>query len=217
MKRFGLLIPSSNVVLEALIKKTKSDATIHVARLGVLDVKLDKTSRAQFELEIQLDAAKLLCDAKVDTIVWGGTSASWLGIENDLRFVDQMQHKTGVPTGSCVLEINRQLDLLGARRLGIVTPYTADVADHIKRNYESLGYEITAVANDGGDQSNDFASLTQDTISQMIKNVAVTQPDAIVIMCTNVAGAALAQTMQEDIGCPIIDSAAATLAAFEQF
>ena len=134
MKRFGLLIPSSNVVLEALIKKTKSDATIHVARLGVLDVKLDKTSRAQFELEIQLDAAKLLCDAKVDTIVWGGTSASWLGIENDLRFVDQMQHKTGVPTGSCVLEINRQLDLLGARRLGIVTPYTADVADHIKRN-----------------------------------------------------------------------------------
>lgn len=122
MKRFGLLIPSSNVVLEALIKKTKSDATIHVARLGVLDVKLDKTSRAQFELEIQLDAAKLLCDAKVDTIVWGGTSASWLGIENDLRFVDQMQHKTGVPTGSCVLEINRQLDLLGARRLGIVTP-----------------------------------------------------------------------------------------------
>lgn len=46
MKRFGLLIPSSNVVLEALIKKTKSDATIHVARLGVLDVKLDKTSRA---------------------------------------------------------------------------------------------------------------------------------------------------------------------------
>ena len=149
--------------------------------------------------------------------MWGGTSASWLGIENDLRFVDQMQHKTGVPTGSCVLEINRQLDLLGARRLGIVTPYTADVADHIKRNYESLGYEITAVANDGGDQSNDFASLTQDTISQMIKNVAVTQPDAIVIMCTNVAGAALAQTMREDIGCPIIDSAAATLTAFEQF
>ena len=71
MKRFGLLIPSSNVVLEALIKKTKIDATIHVARLADLDVKLDETSRAQFELEMQLDAAELLCDAKVDTIVWG--------------------------------------------------------------------------------------------------------------------------------------------------
>ena len=83
------------MVLEALIKKTKSDATIHVARRGVVDVKLDKTSRAQFELEIQLDAAKLLCDAKVDTIVWGGTSASWLGIENDpVSYTHLRAHET---------------------------------------------------------------------------------------------------------------------------
>ena len=125
-----------------------------------------------------------------------------------------MQQLTGVPTGSCVLEINRQLDALGARRLGMVTPYTADVADQIKRNYESLGYEIAAAA---GDLSNDFASISQDTIAQMFRTVAVARPDAIVIMCTNVAGAALAQKMQEEVGCPIIDSAAATLMAFDQF
>ena len=217
MKRFGLLIPSSNVVLEALIQKAKGDTIIHVARLGVLDVKLDETSRAQFELESQLGAAKLLCDAKVDAVVWGGTSASWLGIIHDLRFIDQMYQKTGVPTGSCVLEINRQLDALGARRLGIVMPYTADVADQIKRNYESLGYEIVNLAYEGGDQSNDFASMPQETIAQMIRNVAVAQPDAIVIMCTNVAGSALALAMQEEVGCPIIDSAAAALEAFAQF
>jgi maleate isomerase len=217
MKRFGLLIPSSNVVIEALIQQAIDDATIHISRLRVLDVKLEETSRAQFELETQLIAAKLLCDAKVDAVVWGGTSASWLGMVQDLRFIDQMQQLTGVPTGSCVLEINRQLDALGARRLGMVTPYTADVADQIKLNYESLGYEIAAAAHDGGDLSNDFASISQDTIAQMIRTVAVARPDAIVIMCTNVAGAALAQKMQEEVGCPIIDSAAATLVAFDQF
>jgi maleate isomerase len=217
MKRFGLLIPSSNVVLEALVQQARGDATIHVARLGVLDIKLDETSRAQFELETQVGAAKLLCDARVDAVVWGGTSASWLGVAHDVRFINQMQQQTGAPTGSCVLEINRQLDALAAKRLGMVTPYTADVADQINRNYESLGYEIAAAAHDGGNLSNDFASIPQDTIAQMIRTVAAAQPDAIVIMCTNVAGAALAQTMQEEVGCPIIDSATAALAAFDQF
>jgi maleate isomerase len=216
MRRFGLLIPSSNVVLEPLIKQASDGSTIHVSRLGVLDVKLDAASRAQFEQETQLAAAKLLCDAKVEAVVWGGTSASWLGLDHDIRFVDLMQQQTGVPTGSCALEINRQLRALGAKRLGMVTPYTADVAAQISRNYEAMGFEIAASVHDGGDLSNDFASIPQDTIARMIRTVAAAGPDAIIIMCTNVAGAALGQSMSDEVGCPIIDSAAATLAAFDQ-
>ena len=79
MKRFGLLIPSSNVVIEALIQQAIDDATIHISRLRVLDVKLEETSRAQFELETQLIAAKLLCDAKVDAVVWGGNLSQLAG------------------------------------------------------------------------------------------------------------------------------------------
>ncbi|EET49340.1 Asp/Glu racemase [Thalassobium sp. R2A62] len=217
MRRFGLLIPSSNVVLEPLIKQAWVGSTIHVSRLGVLDVKLNAASRAQFEQETQLTAAKLLCDAKVEAVVWGGTSASWLGLDHDIHFVDLMQQKTGVPTGSCVLEINRQLRALGAKRLGIVTPYTLDVAAQINRNYEAMGFQIATSVNDGGDLSNDFAGIPQDTIARMIRTAAAAGPDAIIIMCTNVAGAALAQSMSNEVGCPIIDSAAATLAAFEQF
>ncbi|WP_435140231.1 maleate cis-trans isomerase family protein [Pseudopelagicola sp. nBUS_19] len=214
MKRLGLLVPSSNVVLEPLFKTVKTDVTIHVSRLGVLDVKLDTTSRAQFELESQLSAAKLLCDANVEAIVWGGTSASWLGIEHDINFVEKMRHLTGVPIGSCVLEINRQLGVLGAKRLGIVSPYTTDVADQINNNYECMGFSIVASAHDGGDLSNDFANIPQHVIADMIQTVAAAKPDAIVLMCTNLAGAALAKSLQDEVGCPIIDSAAATLMAF---
>ncbi len=215
MMRLGLLIPSSNVVLEPLIKQASAVSTIHVSRLGVLDVKLDAASRAQFEQKTQLAAAKLLCDAKVEAIVWGGTSASWLGLEHDISFVNLMQQQTGVPTGSCVLEINRQLRALGAKKLGMITPYKSDVAEQINRNYEAMGFEVTASVHDGGDLSNDFASISQDTIATMIRTVAAAGPHAIIIMCTNVAGAALAKSMSDEVGCPIIDSAAATLAAFD--
>jgi len=217
MKRFGLLIPSSNVVLEPLAQKVKDKGTIHISRLEVLDVKMDNTSRGQFELKKQVSAARLLSDAKVNVIIWGGTSASWLGIGTDLRFIKELHKQTGISAGSCVLEINRQLAALGARRLGIVTPYTAEVTNQITQNYKSLGFQVVATAHDNGEFSNDFASIPQQTIAHMIRTVAVAQPDAIIIMCTNVAGAALAQTMQKEMDCPIIDSASATLAAFDQF
>ena len=97
----------------------------------------------------------------------------------------------------------------------MITPYKSDVAEQINRNYEAMGFEVAASVHDGGDLSNDFASISQDTIATMIRTVAAAAPHAIIIMCTNVAGAALAQSMSDEVGCPIIDSAAATLAAFD--
>ena len=87
-KRIGIVIPSSNVVIEPLVARSfwKSDNTVHFSRLGVVKIELDGGSLAQFEMEEQLSAAKKLGDARVDAIVWGGTSSSWLGIERDEEY-----------------------------------------------------------------------------------------------------------------------------------
>jgi len=212
--RLGLLIPSSNVVLEPLAVRAQSlnpDLSIHISRLGVLDVTLDPASRSQFELDTQVAAAKLLCDAKVDRIIWGGTSASWLGRAHDEAFVARMAQETGVETTSCVLEINKRLGNLGVKRLGFLTPYANDVTDQINQNYTNMGFDVVASRNDGGTLSNDFASIGQDIITGMIREVAAYKPEAIVIMCTNMAGAECAARLEGELGLPIIDSAAETL------
>ena len=212
--RLGLLIPSSNVVLEPLAVRRQNeipDLQVHVSRLGVLDVKLDVSSRAQFELEARVTAAKLLCDAKVDQIVWGGTSASWLGIAEDEEFKARVEAETGTPTTTTVIEINRRLTSMGAKRLGLVTPYTDDVAEQINRHYTSLGFEVVSSANDGGDMSHDFAAIKPAVIKRMILDTAKSLPDAIVIMCTNVAAATIAAEQTANLGIPILDSAAVTL------
>lgn len=213
--RLGLLIPSSNVVLEPLAahRQTQTPSlTIHVARLGVLDIKLDAASRSQFELDAQATAAKLLCDANVDCITWGGTSASWLGVAHDEAFVTRMEQETGMPTTTCVLDINNRLANLDVRRLGLVTPYTNDVAAQINRNYTDMGFDVVASRNDGGTLSNDFAAIKSNVIAQMVQEVATSKPDAIVIMCTNMAGAEIAAQLESDLGVPILDSASITLA-----
>ena len=162
-------------------------------------------------MDAQVAAAKLLCDAKVDQITWGGTSASWLGVAHDEAFVQRVTHETGVPATTCVLDINRRLRKLGAKRLGMVTPYTHDVATQINRNYVDLGFEVIAASNAGGKLSHDFAAIPTAVIERMIKGVVASQPDAIVIMCTNVAAADIAARLELELGILILDSAAVTL------
>jgi maleate isomerase len=211
--RIGIVVPSSNTVLEPLIhgQLAGTGVSAHVSRLGVVDVTLDAASLAQFQLQKHLEAARLLMDAAVDVVVWGGTSASWLGFEHDRAWCAAVQGATGVSTSTCVLEMNRRLMECGARRIGLVTPYTADLQTRIIENYHGIGFDCVAEAHHGGTLSNDYAAIPADTVAEMVRSVAASGPDAILILCTNMRGAEVAVALEQELAIPIIDSAMATV------
>lgn len=211
-RRIGIILPSSNTVVEPMAATALSnrDATAHFSRLGVFDVTLDSASLAQFTMRKHLEAAKLLADARVDVLIWGGTSAAWLGIETDLEWCEVITRETGIPATTCVLEINRQLALRSVRRIALVTPYTADVQSQIISSYRSLDFDVVAEAHYGGTVSNDYAAIAPQAIAAMIRDVATAQPEAILVLCTNMRGAACAREMESETGLWIIDSAQAT-------
>ena len=214
-KRLGIVLPSSNTVLEPLAAKmlAGTGVTAHFSRLGVIDVALDASSRAQFELQRHVDAARLLADAKVDAIVWGGTSASWLGPDHDHSFCAAVESATGIVTTTCVLAMNRLLNQTPSTQLGLVTPYTDDVHNQIIKNYRALGFPCAASENHGGALSNDFADLSPKIIATMVRNIASERPDVIFIMCTNVRGASVAVELSAKLGLMVIDSAEITISA----
>jgi maleate isomerase len=214
-KRLGIVLPSSNTVLEPLAAKmlAGTGVTAHFSRLGVIDVALDDSSRAQFELQRHVDAARLLADAKVDAIVWGGTSASWLGPVYDRAFCAAVEAATGITTTTCVLAMNRLLEQAPSAQFGLVTPYTDDVHNQIIENYRTLGFPCAASENHGGVLSNDFADLSPKTIATMVRNVARARPDAIFIMCTNIRSAPVAADLSAELGLIVADSAEITISA----
>ena len=212
-KRIGIVLPSSNTVLEPLIhaEMAGTGVSAHFTRLGVVDVTLAPASLAQFEMQKHLEAARLLADAKVDVLVWGGTSSSWLRIERDREWCEVVGRETGIPTGTCVLAMNRRLIERRARTIGLVTPYRANVQHKIISVYKSLGYECVAEAHHGGQLSNDFAAIPLLAVVDMVRRVARSRPDAILIMCTNMRGAEVATALEAELGIPVMDSALATL------
>ena len=215
VRRIGIVIPSSNVVIEPLVAQHFRDSndTVHFSRLSVGEIKLDAKSLDQFEIREQLSAVQKLRDARVDAIVWGGTSAGWLGFERDETYCKLVEQETAIPTTTCMLEMNRQVTDLDARRIAILTPYTDDVHNRILDNYAKLGFPRPTGLNFGKTVSNDFASISPDTIEEAVRTLANSAPDVIMIMCTNLQGARVADDLSKSLRIPVIDSAVATLQA----
>ena len=210
-KRIGVLTPSSNTALEPLTSAMVAGVpgvTAHFARFRVTEISMGGSSQNQFDEAVILDAASLLADAKVDVIGWSGTSASWLGFERDEALCARISEATGVPATTSVLALNELLARQGARTLGLVSPYVADVQDRIVANYAKVGITCTAERHLDLTLNYSFAEVQADTLRMMLRQVAQARPDAMTVMCTNLHAAPLVSEMERELGIPIYDSVA---------
>ena len=147
----------------------------------------------------------------MDVIAWNGTSAAWLGVDSDVRLCAAITAATGVPATSSVLATNHALRQLGARTIGLVTPYTSDVQQRIVENYAAAGHPVIAERhlNDPGNFS--FAGYEEPELAGLLRDVAAAGPDALVALCTNMRATGLAHALEGELGLPVIDSIAVTL------
>lgn len=213
-KRLGMITPSSNSVLEPVTSAMLADAprvTAHFSRFRVTEIALDAVALNQFDASVMLPAADLLADAKVDAIAWNGTSASWLGIGRDRSLCEAIAARTGIPATTSTLACIDAARALGARRVGLVSPYTDDVQQRIVDVWAGEGVAPHAERHLGLRDNFSFGEVAPATIAEMIRAVAAEGADAIVILCTNLDGAALAATLERELDIAVLDSVAVTL------
>lgn len=213
--RIGMLTPSSNTILEpttqALIAPMQDRVSVHFTRIRVMNVGLDSSSDAQFADAPALAAADLLADARPDIIAWNGTSASWRGLDNDRRLCTAIEARTGVLATSAMMAYETLFATMGIRRLGLVTPYTADIQQAIVANLSSIDVEVTADVHCDLTDNLAIGRIPGYEVARLCRLVAQSRPDAVAIVCTNMRGAQLASALEAEIGIPVLDSVAVTL------
>jgi maleate isomerase len=207
----GMLTPSSNTTLEPVSARMLAglpEVTPHFGRFRVTEISLAAQALGQFELEPMLAAAELLADARCHSICWNGTSAGWLGFERDRELCRAIEARTRVRACSSILAVEEIFRATGVRRFGIVSPYTDDVVAAIRRNFGAEGFELVAEEHLGIKVNFDFSEIEADTIAGMVREVAKTRPQAIIVFCTNMDGASLAEGLEREVGIPIYDTIA---------
>jgi maleate isomerase len=205
----GVLTPSSNTALEPLTSAMVAGipgVSAHFGRFRVTEISLGAGSKGQFELAPILDAARLLADARVQAIVWSGTSSGWLGFERDERLCEAITRETGIAACTSVLAFNEVMVATGRRRFGLVTPYLDDVQQRIVGNYRASGFECVAERHTGQSVNFEFSEVGEARLSTMIREVAAAKPDCITTFCTNLRAAHLVPALEAELGIPIYDT-----------
>jgi maleate isomerase len=207
----GMLTPSSNTTLEPVTARMLAglpEITPHFGRFRVTEISLADRALGQFELEPMLAAAELLADARCQSICWNGTSAGWLGFERDRELCRAIEARTRVRACSSVLAVEKIFRATGVSRFGMVSPYTDEVVAAIRRNFGAEGFELSAEKHIGITVNFDFSEIEPETIAGMVREVARARPQAIIVFCTNMDGASLAEGLEREVGIPIYDTIA---------
>jgi maleate isomerase len=207
----GMLTPSSNTTLEPVTARMLAglpEITPHFGRFRVTEISLAEKALGQFELEPMLAASELLADARCHSICWNGTSAGWLGFERDRELCSAIEARTRVRACSSVLAIEEIFRATGVKRFGMASPYTDDIVAAIRRNFGREGFELTAERHLGIKVNFDFSEIEPEAVAGMVREVAKTRPQAIIVFCTNMDGASLAEELEREVGIPIYDTIA---------
>ena len=208
--RIGMITPSSNTCVEPATQtlfRDAADISVYATRIPVTRIASDDDSDDQFDSQTMIAAARLLADAKVDALMWNGTSGSWLGIEGDHRICQAIEDETGIACTTATLGVIEACRAFGLPHISLVSPYTADIAERIAAEFAAHGIDVCAQENAGLTENAAFAELSGKPVTSMTADATAASSPAM-ILCTNVDGSE-AVSLEDEKDVLVIDSIAA--------
>jgi maleate isomerase len=144
---------------------------------------------------------------------WPGTALRPAGLESSATgaFVRPISARTGKPATTSTLACIDVVRSSGAQRVGFVTPYTDDVQLRIERAWAGAGIACHAERHLGLRDNFSFGQVAPAEIADEIRAVAAQRCDAVVVLCTNMEGAAVTAALERELNVLILDSVAVTL------
>ena len=142
-RHFGVLIPSTNTTVETECRLLPPFYQAHVGRLMTSAPGQTFSPPRDDDLDYQ---SRLLGTAKVEMVILAQTSASVFADDYDEVTTRRMSEGAGAPAVTSAQAIGRAVRALGARRIGLVSPYSEAVnrraADLFQRKH---GLETVAL------------------------------------------------------------------------
>jgi maleate isomerase len=210
-RRLGLMIPSSNTMMEAdFARNVPARISVHTARMFLEDTTAAGENRMLDEFV--LPAARDLGTARPHVVVFGCTSAGALrGNGYDAALCERISELTGAPTVSTIRAVREAVAAAGATRLGVLTPYIGELNEKIRGSIEADGVQVAQITGLGITDNFAIAMVTGpeivDFAVRALGGLAANGGiDAVFISCTNFGAMAVRSAISERLGLPVVTS-----------
>lgn len=125
-----------------------------------------------------------------------------------------IEQATGLPATTSTLALLEAFATCGARRIALVTPYTADIDGAIAAEYARHGVQVVGGARLGLRDNASFGAQGRDVVRSLVRDAfadAGHRAQAVAVVCTNLSAAPLVAELETELGIPVLDSVAATV------
>jgi maleate isomerase len=211
--RIGLIVPSSNTVMEVdFYRRLPPGTTLHTGRM-LLEETTPEAESEMLDDHLPI-TVRDIATARPDVVVFGCTSAGALrGNAYEAELIDRIAGETGARTYSVAAAVRAGIAARGASRIGVITPYVDSLNDKIRESLEADGLEVAGIRGLGITENFTIANVAPERIVALAsEEFGRGGIDLLFASCTNFRAYDAREAIEEELGVPVVTS---NQAAFE--
>ena len=207
-KRVGLIVPSTNTVMEPdLYRNLPTGTTVHTSRMlleGSVTIEAE-----ELMLDVYLpECARQIGTLMPDVVVFGCTSAGALrGPAYEQELAGEISRATGAPTITIMGAVVDELKRLDVQSVAVLTPYSEEINDTIKESLETSGFTVPHI--NGMDVKGAFniAAVSPEEIVNYVRDeLDGVDSDCLFVSCANLKSVDVLEEIRQVAGRPVVTS-----------
>jgi maleate isomerase len=211
-KRIGVVIPSTNTSVEADYNDLRpDDVSFHVARIYI-QTKISTDEDAQTTLRQLRDgmekAVHDVCTCKPDHLIMGMSSETFVGgLDGSRDMGRRMEELSGLDVTMGSEATREVLEMLGAKKIAVLTPYQPSIDVEVERYFQDLGYDMVAMKSLRCPTATSIADVTGEEILDAVAELereASGDFDVFIQAGTNLSSWRVADEVEQRTGKPLI-------------
>jgi maleate isomerase len=212
--RIGLIVPSSNTVMEPdFHQQIGRTAIVSTTRIFLEEVTREEELRM---LENDLPkATDLIRTTAPDVVIFGCTSAGALGtLAHDREIGERIRQGAGAPAVTVLEAVLTQVRAIDPRKLAVFTPYTEDLTNSIASSLTEAGYPPVKAVGMGIRGNLDIGRVPPSEVIRFVESqLKGCSPDCVFLSCTNWRSVEAIEPLQRELGMPVVTSNQAAMDA----
>ncbi len=202
----GVIVLSTDETLEPELQQISATPGVSLYHSRIpFDINVTPETLARMEAEIPASLDLLPSHTKFNVIGYGCTSgATVIGANRVAEIINESYRDTAVTNPiTAAITACRVLDV---KRLGLLTPYRADVSAAMQNVFEENGIKISAFGCFEEEADHKVARISESSTLNGMLEVGAGDCDAVFASCTNLRTFGVIEQAEKTLGKPVISS-----------